>query len=414
MAPHPTAASVRFEIEGALVRKIPAALTPQLRVARERVSTGVAEVDALLEGGLPVGAISELTGPMCAGRTTLALAYVAGLMRQGQVCAWVDATDGFDPESAMASGVEAERLLWVRCGREQAQAAAPVGTAGTRYGVASPVMPATACGGPHPRGEERGLSNAIGELLEQASGWKARRMTGKPGTPSAVNLSLPGAQPAGRVEQVAWDRLPARRGEASLALKAKNIGLAGLAEELAEAAPLSAETQQGFARKKQAGVIALPGGVAPATAMPRPANRPWDRLDQAIRATDLLLQGGGFGCVVLDLSGVDAEFSSRIPLATWFRFRMAADKARTSLLLLTRHPCAHSSAEVVLQVSAEAPAPCTVMSALPLVVASAKQRFKGMPNNVVSIRKPPQPERNIHQASWTACTHAAARAGGRR
>ncbi len=80
------------------------------------------------------------------------------------------------------------------------------------------------------------------------------------------------------------------------------------------------------------------------------ANRtPWPRLEQAIRATDLLLQAGGFAAIVLDLAGTAAEHSRRIPLATWFRFRQAAARTRCSLVVLGQAACAQSSAAVVLE-----------------------------------------------------------------
>ena len=48
----PSAAALRIEIERALDRRFPAALTPVPRTISETATTGVPEVDALLEGGL--------------------------------------------------------------------------------------------------------------------------------------------------------------------------------------------------------------------------------------------------------------------------------------------------------------------------------------------------------------------------
>jgi hypothetical protein len=73
-------------------------------------------VDELLDGGLPLGAITEIAGPECSGRTSLSLSVLAGLTQASKVCAWIDVSDGLDPESAAAAGVELSRLLWVRCG----------------------------------------------------------------------------------------------------------------------------------------------------------------------------------------------------------------------------------------------------------------------------------------------------------
>jgi hypothetical protein len=80
-------------------------------------------------------------------------------------------------------------------------------------------------------------------------------------------------------------------------------------------------------------------------------SRPWTRLDQALRATDLLLQAGGFAAIVLDLGDTEPEHGLRIPLATWFRFRQAASRTRCCLLALGKAPYAQSSAALVLECS---------------------------------------------------------------
>ena len=112
----PSASTLRLQIEKALAARIPSALTPVPRIIRPVSSTGVEAVNELLQGGLPLGAISEFVGPECSGRTSLALSFIAQVTRTGSVCAWVDAGDALQPESAAAAGVDLERLLWVRCG----------------------------------------------------------------------------------------------------------------------------------------------------------------------------------------------------------------------------------------------------------------------------------------------------------
>src|SRR5215472_19348984 len=49
------------------------------------------------------------------------------------------------------------------------------------------------------------------------------------------------------------------------------------------------------------------------------------RLEQVLRVTDLLLQGGGFGMVVLDLGDIPPQSARRVPLTSWFRFRRAVE-----------------------------------------------------------------------------------------
>jgi len=75
----------------------------------------------------------------------------------------------------------------------------------------------------------------------------------------------------------------------------------------------------------------------------------WKCLDRSLRATDLLLQAGGFSVIVMDLSDLRGEQTLRIPIASWHRFRLAAEQARTSLLVLTQTATAKSCATLVLR-----------------------------------------------------------------
>jgi replicative DNA helicase len=84
----------------------------------------------------------------------------------------------------------------------------------------------------------------------------------------------------------------------------------------------------------------------------RVTDKPWSRLEQALKATDLLLQAGGFAAIVLDMSDVLAQQTMRIPLATWYRFRLAAEQARTALIFLSQSPCASSCAALALRCEA--------------------------------------------------------------
>ena len=121
----PSAAALRQQIEAALSDRIPSALTPAPRVICPTAPTGIAALDDALSGGLPIGAITELAGPECSGRTSLALSFIAGLTNAGRVCAWVDVSDMLHPESAAAIGVDLDRLLWIRCGPPPEQLTLP-------------------------------------------------------------------------------------------------------------------------------------------------------------------------------------------------------------------------------------------------------------------------------------------------
>ena len=208
----PSSAALRKQIETVFQNRYPSVLTPKHSPVHESVPTGIVEIDSMLNGGLPVGAISELTGPSSSGRTTIAHAFLSQQTRVGNYCAWIDAADAFDPESAAANGICLKHLLWVRC------------------------------------------SNTAAEHASK----------------STRNLRYRNSQP-------------------------------------------------------------------------------WPRLDQALRAADLLLHSGGFTAIVLDIGNESIENGRRIPLATWFRFRQAADRTRCSLVVLGKAPYAQSSAAVVLE-----------------------------------------------------------------
>ena len=73
-----------------------------------------------------------------------------------------------------------------------------------------------------------------------------------------------------------------------------------------------------------------------------------------LKVTDLLLQGGGFGMVVLDLGDIPAESARRVPLTSWFRFRRALEPTATVLLLIEQEPCAKTCASLVVRLERQA------------------------------------------------------------
>ena len=76
-------------------------------------------------------------------------------------------------------------------------------------------------------------------------------------------------------------------------------------------------------------------------------------LDHAIRSTDLLLQGGGFSLIALDLSDVSAKTIRHVPLHVWFRLRRAVENTPTILVLLNRESQAKTCASLVLRLEAD-------------------------------------------------------------
>src|SRR5450759_389941 len=88
-----------------------------VRPAPEMVSSGIPQLD-LLTGGLARGCLTEICGSASSGRTRVLLFALARATQRGEVCALVDASDAFDPASAVAAGMAMSRLLWVRCGEK--------------------------------------------------------------------------------------------------------------------------------------------------------------------------------------------------------------------------------------------------------------------------------------------------------
>jgi recombination protein RecA len=369
---------------------------------RETTPTGIDTLDFLLLGGLPTGALAELVGPECSGRTTVALSFLSRITAEGSVCAWIDVSDALDPEAAAANGVDLERLLWVRCASgnlAQAKPQAEHVTAQTKMQTqqpglaqARPEPPAPGGGGSlHPRNEGRGMSDAIQHLLQsqpRSAAIKDVRRNRGLGTPGVANRPLrEAALNSKREEQVSTDRQQPRRGEHLQALSTQQALLLQMKVSLSAAMA-----------EKQEGTI---------TAALKPDGKGevrWSALDRALRAADLLLQAGGFRALVLDLGSTPAEMAWRVPMATWFRFRAACERSRISVLLLTQHPCARSSAELVVRMHpGQFEHTGAVMTGIGWCGEVERQRMhRPEPqrhSNVVSIRKQPQADR---EGMWSA------------
>lgn len=333
----PSANSIRMQIEASLSGRIPSALSPVPRVLRQTSSTGISAIDDVLDGGLPLGALTEMVGPECSGRTSLALSFLAHLTQAGKVCAWIDVSNSLRPESVAAAGIDLDRLLWVRCGVGQNSRGIGISevvfTLPEKYMLALPTKKGLHGGGfgSHPRNEQKGLSHAVSDLFP----------------PQALAARC--AEPQRRVAKEPEQFEPV------------TIPMATLKEATA-------------------------------------AITPWTRLEQALKATDLLLHGGGFSAIVLDMGSIAPNFALRVPLATWFRYRAAAERSQVSILLLSQHACAKSSAELVLQMESQDARSDerTVFTGLHHHLEIQRQRFT-QSSNVVPLKKPAQ---RAHGVSW--------------
>jgi hypothetical protein len=71
--------------------------------------------------------------------------------------------------------------------------------------------------------------------------------------------------------------------------------------------------------------------------------------EHALKATDLLLQAGGFGLVAMDLGDIAPETVRRISLASWYRLRRAVENTPTALVVIERTPLARACATLALE-----------------------------------------------------------------
>ena len=339
-----SASTIRFQIEAALAKKIPSALTPAPRILRPVAATGIEPLDNALHGGLPIGAPTEFIGPECSGRTATALSFVAQITQAAKICAWIDVSNALDPLSAAAIGVDLERMLWVRCGAIQKGTTEPHRFAlPEKYFAPPPIKRGLHGGGfgAHPRSEVNGLSDAVGNLLKS-----------EPVPPRQEQLSLPCS-----------DQMPSWSSSSNTPGAPESSSIA----------------------------------------------KPWLRIEQALRVTDLLLQAGGFSAIVLDFGGISPECVSRIPLATWFRYRAAAERTQSSIVLLTQYGCAKSSAELLLRFHLAAPLcdEATIFTGMRPVIEVVRRRFTQSDcADVLPMRKPPQSTTTFSwpsRTSWTVC-----------
>jgi hypothetical protein len=75
--------------------------------------------------------------------------------------------------------------------------------------------------------------------------------------------------------------------------------------------------------------------------------------EHALKAADLLIQGGGFGLIVLDLGDTPPAIAHRISLTSWFRLRRAVENTPTVLISIARQSNAKTCASLQLECARE-------------------------------------------------------------
>jgi hypothetical protein len=72
-------------------------------------------------------------------------------------------------------------------------------------------------------------------------------------------------------------------------------------------------------------------------------------VEQAIRSADLMVHSGGWGVIVLDLTGIRPDVLRKIPLSYWYRFKRAVENTPAAFLVLTQEPQAKNCAVMSLE-----------------------------------------------------------------
>ena len=274
-------------------------------VAAELQPSGVAELDAVLGGGFPRGSLVELYGPTTSGRTGLAFSLLAQATSRQEACAFVDVSDSLDPVSLAAAGVDLPRLLWVRCGdtpgKKPAAESSFFDSPEEKEHTQKVLQKANGKKihgqfWAHPRDQIRGVENAIPSLLHV-----------KPEAGESARIHVVKKF----IEKKQTEKQQAEKAQGVLQ-RDTFFQTAGMRDRIAAA-------------------------------------KPWKRLDQAVKTTDLLLHSGGWGVIVVDLADISWVDARRINLSVWFRFRRELENTKTILLLLGEESCAKSCASLVLR-----------------------------------------------------------------
>jgi len=265
------------------------------------------------------------------------------MTRAGKVCAWVDISNAMHPESAAAAGVDLSRLLWIRCG----------------------------------------VSTSTDMALPSANGFALpEKYLIPPPAKKGLHGGGFGSHPRNEVK-----------------------GLSNAVGSFLRSAT-NAPERASDAKSQQEAFATVPSLQSVSSRKPFVSGKPWSRIEQGLRVMDLLLHAGGFGAIMLDMGNIAPEFALRVPLATWFRYRAAAEKSQASILLLSQHACAKSSAGLVLYLHPGNPL-CeerTVFTGVEYRVEIARERFRAASTNVIPLRKPPQKATGAIWSSRTAWT----------
>lgn len=109
-----------------------------------------------------------------------------------------------------------------------------------------------------------------------------------------------------------------------------------------------------------------------------------NRLEQAFKAADILLQSSGFGLIVVDLGNIPERALRRVPLNSWFRLSRVIERQPAALVFIEQEPHATNCAGLVLRVQT---APATLTGKLFTSFSVNVEVVRGLEN------KPAQPQK---------------------
>jgi RecA/RadA recombinase len=78
---------------------------------RERIPTGIPELDKMIGGGIVSGSFQILWGNSATGKTTIGYCLIANAQKNGKQCIYFDLEGSFNPEWAKLFGVDLNKLL---------------------------------------------------------------------------------------------------------------------------------------------------------------------------------------------------------------------------------------------------------------------------------------------------------------
>jgi hypothetical protein len=110
------------------------------------------------------------------------------------------------------------------------------------------------------------------------------------------------------------------------------------------------------------------------------------KLDQVLKSTDLLLQGGGFGRVVMDLTDLPPSHVHSISLASWFRFQRTIEKTPTSLVVMSLESTVKSAAALVIRMQLQSTEWSTILDGMNLNAEIVRSRRPSTLKSITYVR----------------------------